>query len=153
MNHLKSKGTGCDRVGDPDAGDGQGDCNVTRTRPRRPWSTGWRPIRRAALDPDVMIIGDMNTYRLEDPIRPSGLVVTWTCDRPVVFYVFDGESGYLNHALASPTLHRQVTGITEWHINADEPMVLDYNVEFKSARQVANTSIHPTPTGRQTTTR
>ena len=25
----------------------------------------------------------------------------------------------------------QVTGVTEWHINADEPTVLDYNTEFK----------------------
>ncbi len=23
----------------------------------------------------------------------------------------------------------QVTGVTEWHINADEPAVLDYNLE------------------------
>ena len=52
-------------------------------------------------------------------------------------YVFDGQSGYLDHALASPSLVAQVTGVTEWHINADEPTVLDYNVEFKSAAQVA----------------
>jgi len=26
----------------------------------------------------------------------------------------------------------QVSGATDWHINADEPAVLDYNVEFKS---------------------
>ena len=34
--------------------------------------------------------------------------------------------------LASQTLDGQVTGITEWHINADEPVVLDYNIEFKN---------------------
>ncbi len=31
VNHLKSKGSPCDDVGDPDAGDGSGNCNGTRT--------------------------------------------------------------------------------------------------------------------------
>jgi len=29
-------------------------------------------------------------------------------------------------------MDEQVTGVTEWHINADEPLVLDYNTEFKT---------------------
>ena len=29
------------------------------------------------------------------------------------------------------SLVAQVTGVTEWHINADEPSVIDYNTEFK----------------------
>ncbi|WP_418606441.1 hypothetical protein [Georgenia sp. SUBG003] len=33
INHLKSKGSAC--AGDPDTGDGQGNCNLTRTRPPR----------------------------------------------------------------------------------------------------------------------
>ncbi len=45
VNHLKSKGSACD--GDPDTGDGQGNCNLTRRAPPRPWWTGWRAIRRA----------------------------------------------------------------------------------------------------------
>ena len=32
----------------------------------------------------------------------------------------------------TPTLPAQITGTTEWHINADEPIVLDYNTDFKS---------------------
>ena len=51
-------------------------------------------------------------------------------------YVFDGESGYLDHALATASLAAQVTGVTDWHINPDEPTVLDYNDEFKTANQV-----------------
>jgi predicted extracellular nuclease len=46
-------------------------------------------------------------------------------------YIFDGLSGYLDHALASPTLAAQASGATEWHINADEPSVIDYNTEYK----------------------
>jgi uncharacterized protein len=45
--------------------------------------------------------------------------------------VFDGESGYLDHALANADLAAQVTGTAHWHINADEPFVIDYNTEFK----------------------
>ena len=87
----------------------------------------------------MILIGDMNSYRLEDPItafRAGGYVDLQTAQS--YSYVFDGESGYLDHALASPTLAPQVTGVTEWHINADEPTVLDYNVEFKTAGQVTS---------------
>ncbi len=45
-------------------------------------------------------------------------------------FVFQGQSGYLDHALANPVLAPLVTGLTEWHINADEPVALDYNVEW-----------------------
>jgi hypothetical protein len=51
-------------------------------------------------------------------------------------YVFNGESGYLDHALATPSLAPQVSGVTDWHINPDEPTVLDYNTNFKSANHV-----------------
>src|SRR5690606_24017650 len=53
-------------------------------------------------------------------------------------YVFDGQIGYLDHALATTGLNAQVTAATEWHINADEPLALDYNTEFKSAGQVTS---------------
>ena len=48
-------------------------------------------------------------------------------------YVFDGLFGYLDQALASATMAPQVTGAADWHINADEPSVLDYNTNFKTA--------------------
>ena len=44
--------------------------------------------------------------------------------------MFDGFSGELDHALASPDLIDNVTGATIWHINADEALFLDYNTEF-----------------------
>ena len=51
-------------------------------------------------------------------------------------YVFSGESGSLDHALASTNLVEKVTGISDWHINADEPRVLDYNEEYQTEQQV-----------------
>jgi hypothetical protein len=53
-------------------------------------------------------------------------------------YAFDGQWGNLDHALGSASLVGQVTGVGEYHINADEPSVLDYNVEFKSAGQLSS---------------
>ncbi len=51
-------------------------------------------------------------------------------------YVFDGQWGYLDHALGSPSLFAQTASAAEWHINSDEPSVLDYNTEYKTAGQI-----------------
>jgi hypothetical protein len=52
-------------------------------------------------------------------------------------YLFDGQLGYLDHALSSATLTPQVTGATVWNINADEPDILDYDMSFKKDPQDA----------------
>src|SRR5206468_3292404 len=52
-------------------------------------------------------------------------------------YVFDGQAGYLDHALANASLAAQVTGAADWHINSDEPDVLDYDTSFKPPAQDA----------------
>ena len=45
--------------------------------------------------------------------------------------MFDGEAGSLDHAIGTPELNAVVTGASAWHINADEPSIIDYNLEFK----------------------
>jgi hypothetical protein len=50
-------------------------------------------------------------------------------------YVFNGQLGYLDHALASADLVGEVTGLTQWHINADEPDLIDYDTSFKQTAQ------------------
>ncbi|MGQ0600785.1 MAG: ExeM/NucH family extracellular endonuclease, partial [Anaerolineales bacterium] len=52
-------------------------------------------------------------------------------------FVFDGQAGYLDHALANASLTAQVTGAADWHINADEPDLLDYDTSFKPPAQDA----------------
>ncbi|GAA2073231.1 hypothetical protein [Actinomadura alba] len=47
-----------------------------------------------------------------------------------VEYVFDGQSGELDHVLAARNLSKFVSGASIWHINSDEPLILDYNTEF-----------------------
>ena len=116
VNHLKSKGSACADIGDPDVGDGQGNCNVTRDERRaRRSSTGSPPTRPGSGDPDFLIIGDLNSYAMEDPIDAikagpddtPGTPDDWTnlvaqFLGPFAYsYVFDGMAGYLDHALAS----------------------------------------------------
>lgn len=144
VNHLKSKGSDCADVADPDTGDGQGNCNITRTNAALALVDWLATDPTGAGDTDFLVIGDMNAYAKEDPI--TAFVNGGFIDSIDAFigsdagysYVFDGQSGYLDHALASADLFAQIAGVTEWHINADEPRALDYNVEFKSTGQVSS---------------
>jgi predicted extracellular nuclease len=143
-NHLKSKGSACDDVNDPDTGDGQGNCNLTRTAAAEAL-TSWLasdPTRQGANN--TLIMGDLNSYAMEDPItaiKTAGyinLLETQNGNQTAYSYVFDGAAGYLDHALANAGLSQQVKSITEWHINADEPRALDYNTEFKTPSQIVS---------------
>ncbi len=143
VNHLKSKGSDCNAVGDPDTGDGQGNCNVTRTMAAEALVDWLATDPTGSGDRDVLLIGDMNSYAKEDPItvfRDAGFTDLHQAfeGADAYSYVFQGQSGYLDHALASPTLAAQVTGAGTWHINPDEPVALDYNVDFKTAGQVTS---------------
>jgi hypothetical protein len=93
-------------------------------------------------DTDHLVIGDLNSYAREDPIQVlagAGYVdLALRTDADTYSYVFDGQWGSLDYALASPSLASQVTAAAPYPINADEPSVLDYNTEFKSAGQVAS---------------
>jgi uncharacterized protein len=143
VNHLKSKGSACTGapLDDPDTGDGQGNCNLTRTAAAEALVDWLAADPTGSGDPDFLVMGDLNSYTFEDPIttftdagyrnlvRDSGGLGAYS-------YVFGGESGYLDHALASPSLAAQAIGAADWHINADEPIALDYNTEFKTANQV-----------------
>ncbi|MCC5655185.1 ExeM/NucH family extracellular endonuclease [Nostoc sp. XA013] len=136
INHFKSKsgtGTGLDA----DQGDGQGAFNFTRVQQAEALLGFVNELKISTGDSDVLVIGDLNAYGQEDPIdvlRNGGLIdeIDRFVENPYSF-VFDGQSGYLDHALATSSLDTQVSGVTEWHINADEPRILDYNLEFKGS--------------------
>jgi len=89
----------------------------------------------------VLIIGDLNSYAMEDPItalKSAGYtnLVDAFIGSDAYSYVYDGQWGYLDHALANPALLPQVSGVVEYHINSDEPSVLDYNTDYKTAGQL-----------------
>ena len=136
VNHLKSKGSGCGDS-DDDTMTGQGNCNLTRTQAARTLTHWLASDPSGSGDPDVLIIGDLNAYAMEDPIRAireAGYIdpIERFGDAEAYSYIFDGQAGCLGYALASQTLMPQVSGATVWHINADEPSVIDYNTEYKS---------------------
>jgi predicted extracellular nuclease len=151
VNHLKSKGSDCNDVGDPDLGDGQGNCSQTRRAAAEALVDWLATDPTGSGDPDFLIIGDLNSYAKEqtiDEIKQGADDVTGSADdwtnlidqfigADAYSYVFDGQAGYLDHALSSATLTPQVTGAAEWHINADEPDVLDYDTSFKPPAQEA----------------
>lgn len=156
VNHLKSKGSACD--GDPDTGDGQGNCNLTRARAAQALVDWLAGDPTGAKEPDRLIIGDLNSYAKEDPvnvIRSAGytdLVARQAGAGKGYSYVFSGQSGYLDHALANASLARQVRGAVEWHINADEPGCW---TTTSSSRPLGSRTACTTPsrTGPPTTTR
>ena len=110
-----------------------------------------------AIDPtgsgsnNYLIIGDLNSYDKEDPIDAilagpddlSGKEDDYTdllytfLGEDAYTYVFDGQTGYLDHGLANAGILPMVTGTTVWHINADEPDLIDYDMTFKLPAQDA----------------
>jgi predicted extracellular nuclease len=141
VNHFKSKGSNCKSLGDANKNDGQGNCSETRANASQALVNWLATDPTQSNDADFLIIGDLNAYAMEDAVtRLTDNGFTNLIDDfiglPAYSYVFRGEAGYLDHALASPELTSKVTGVAEWHINADEPTSLDYNEEFKSDAQV-----------------
>jgi len=139
VNHLKSKGSACDA---PDTGDGQGNCNTVRVNAVTELLNVLASDPTGTGDPDTLIIGDQNSYAKEDPITTlvnagyTNLIESFL-GPDAYSYVFDGQWGYLDHALGSASIVSQVTGVADFHINSDEPSVFDYNTNFKGAGQLA----------------
>jgi len=144
--HLRSKGS-CPSdkadVANTDSGDGQGCWNGVRTQAVQAmhhWLAGYP----TGVETDnSVIVGDFNAYLQEDPIRAmndAGYVQLsqQAHGSKVSSYVFNGESGTLDHVFAAGEIKHRVAEVTEWAINADEPAILDYNEEFKSEVAKAN---------------
>ncbi len=133
VNHLKSKGSSCDSDGDPNTSDGQGNCNQTRTNAAAAIADWIATDPTGSNDPDVLIIGDLNAYLREDPLTAlanAGMTNLLEAQSDAYSFVFDAQAGALDHAVVSASLLPQVVETIEWHINADEPALLDYNLEF-----------------------
>lgn len=140
VNHLKSKGSACTV---PDAGDGQGNCNVVRVNAATELMNWLASDPTGTGDPDILLVGDYNSYAMEDPImviENAGFthLIKSFLGPDAYSYVFDGQWGYLDHALSSSSLLSQITGVGDYHINSDEPSVLDYNTDFKTANLIAS---------------
>ncbi|MEO5888074.1 MAG: ExeM/NucH family extracellular endonuclease, partial [Anaerolineales bacterium] len=157
VNHFKSKGSACTDVGDPDLLDGQANCSQTRKKAAQALVDWIATDPTGSGDPDFLIVGDLNSYAMEDTIDAikagSDDVAGTTDDYTNLIshfqgayaysYTFDGQAGYLDHALANASIFSQVTGAAEWHINSDEPDILDYDTSFKPPAQDALYEVNP----------
>ena len=68
VNHLKSKGSDCADVGDPDLGDGQGNCSQTRRAAAEALVDWLATDPTGSGDPDFLIMGDLNSYAMEQTL-------------------------------------------------------------------------------------
>ncbi|KPH94488.1 DNA degradation protein EddB [Pseudoalteromonas porphyrae] len=143
--HLKSKG-GCRSAegNNADLGDGQACWNEIRVAGANAYADWLNSKPTGIDDEDIILVGDMNAYAMEDPIRAfadkgyKNVVAELNGNTFSYSYSFSGRLGSLDHAVASPTLLAKVVAATDWHINADEPISLDYNLESKSDTQQAS---------------
>ena len=137
-NHFKSKGCSEAEDADADQNDGQGCWNATRSQAARELHE-W-----LATDPTGqgarhgLILGDLNSYGQEDPIRilrelgwRDALEVVGS-ERPYSFN-YRGLSGRLDHALLSDGLVPRLRAAVEWHINSDESEAFDYRTAHRQA--------------------
>ena len=125
INHFKAK-SGKGATGDNvDKGDGQGAYNGTRQDEAHAILSLFEQNSSTFNDPDLLIMGDLNAYGMEDPIRiltdggMTDLHREMHADSSYS-YTYYGVAGYLDHALCSQELLPQVTGMTVFHINSDE---------------------------------
>lgn len=131
--HLKSKGCR-DAIGlDEDQKDGQGCYNATRKLAAEQISTWLNSDPTDQKATMTLVLGDFNSYQMEDPIvafEQAGFsnlakvflgLENWTTS-------YRGKVGSLDYILANKAVAQIVTGITQWHINADE--IRDFGYEM-----------------------
>ncbi len=135
VNHLKSKSCSSAAGANADQGDLQGCYNANRILQAKQLRSFLPTVQAAAGTQDVVLLGDFNAYAQEDPIAEltaGGAIVDLVgkFDPEHYSYVFDGFAGRLDHGFGTASIAPKISYATSWHINADEPLVLDYNNEF-----------------------
>lgn len=143
INHFKSKG-GCPRPDSKeyqqqqDRADGQACWNPARVEAATALHQWLQTQPTGIATEHIVIAGDFNAYRQEDPIRyfeqQGWLYLSDGKDQSYSF-VFRGKSGSLDHMLASPSMAAKLYHFKHWPINADEPVLLDYSLRFKPLSQ------------------
>ncbi len=140
VNHLKAK-SGDGEDGDSDTGNGVASWNQRRLNAIVAEFIWLARNPTGSDDTDILLLGDFNAYAMEDPIQDLiALGYANLLDIEAHSYGFPlilGRSpetqgwGTLDYAFASETLVSQVSAATVLHINSDEPIYIDYNLEHK----------------------
>ncbi|MCX7543789.1 ExeM/NucH family extracellular endonuclease [Marinicella gelatinilytica] len=131
--HLKSKGCR-DAVGlDMAQKDGQGCYNPTRSKAAQQ-IVNWLDTDPTNMGAELrLVVGDFNSYQKEDPIvvfEKAGYVnlaqeflgvENWTTS-------YRGKVGSLDYIMVNKALAEKASGVTQWHINADEIRDFGYRI-------------------------
>ncbi len=134
VNHFKSKGaSGLSDASSPnfDRNDGAGYWNERRLLAAMAVDAWLDTDPTGKKIKDVVILGDLNAYGMEDPIQylmGQGYV---NVEGPQAYsFTFDGQIGTLDYILVNDSMHKRLQDAGVWHINADEADALDYNLDF-----------------------
>jgi 5'-nucleotidase len=132
-NHFKSKSASTTPTGDNvDSGDGQGPFNGDRVRQANSLAAFVDQLKAGSGSDQVLLLGDFNAYTQEDPMQAlydKGFTDLHTTRAPGrSSYVFGGETGSLDHGLATASLADRVTGVDIWNINSVESYAFQYDV-------------------------
>lgn len=134
VNHFKSKGSACGEVNEGQ--DGQGNCNLTRTKAALALSQFLATNPTGIETDEVMVLGDLNAYSKEDPMQifyNSGYenlkYTDMASEEQPYSYSFSGFLGSLDHALATTEMVERVLAVDAWHINSVEAPLVDYLTE------------------------
>ncbi len=124
LNHFKAK-SGSATGADADHGDGQGSFNSTRIKETNSVLDAYDKYSKKIGETDILIMGDLNAYAMEDPI--TAFTSEGYIDLHRYFhadssytYAYHGILGYLDHAIANMSMSKQITGMAAWHINSAE---------------------------------
>ena len=138
-NHFKSKGGCQDAQGaNADQNDGQACWNATRIEAARSLAD-WLATDPLAVGDSVLLLGDFNAYSEEDPIRllrSRGYAqLAREHDPQGTSFIWAGQAGSLDHALAGAGIAARVAGVQHWAANAAESPLFDYLTRYKSEAQ------------------
>jgi predicted extracellular nuclease len=130
VNHLKSKGS-CPESGEnSDQRDGQGCWNPVRRASAEKMSAWAKALATSAGTANILVLGDMNAYRNEDPIaaiRDHGFseLIEMNSAGPRHSFAFRGQHGTLDYAFGSGALLGNVQQAFIWHVNATLPVRME----------------------------
>ncbi|MDQ0138781.1 ExeM/NucH family extracellular endonuclease [Cupriavidus necator] len=131
VNHFKSKNCVEATGAQADQRDGQGCWNPARVQAADTLVRWLATAPTGVADAGVLVIGDLNSYAMEDPLRLlarrgyADMVARFAGPR-AYSYVYEAQAGYLDHVLADAAAAAHVVAVHAWHINADEPAAFSY---------------------------
>jgi len=129
INHLKSKGSCPDSGENANQKDGQGCWNPMRQASAEKMSAWAKAVAESAGTNNILVLGDMNAYRNEDPIgaiRDAGFTELMDKKQGRAYsFVFYGQRGTLDYAFCSEALLENVQQAFIWNVNAALPVKMD----------------------------